>query len=96
MTFTYYSIKYVIVKRIFCGTIQNRKIVTEFVNTYNSPIIHTNYTDEQTKKREFSSLVKAAEKLQCHDLRIVTMSAKGEETYKGKKIRIIPVEEALD
>ncbi len=52
-------------------------------------------TDEQTKKREFSSLVKAAEKLQCHDLRIVTMNAKGEETYKGKKIRIMPVEEML-
>jgi predicted AAA+ superfamily ATPase len=42
-------------------------------------------------EREIRPLVSQAEALRCSNLEIVTWDKEGEETYKGKKVRIIPV-----
>lgn len=47
--------------------------------------------DYNTKTREIKSLLKASENLKCDNLIIITRDDEGEEDYKGKKIKIIPL-----
>jgi len=47
--------------------------------------------DEDTKKRETRSLVKASKELSCANLLIITQDFEGEETIKRKKIKFIPL-----
>lgn len=46
---------------------------------------------EENKKREFNSLVSASRSLKCNNLTLTTYDQEGEEKYKGKKIKIIPL-----
>ncbi len=47
--------------------------------------------DPVTKEREFRSLVKAMEELKTMNAVIVTEDEEGEETFKGKKLVIVPL-----
>ncbi len=44
-----------------------------------------------TKERELSSLVKASKEYDCKKLTLITMNNEGQENFKGKKIKIVPV-----
>jgi len=46
----------------------------------------TDIDDFKTKEREVTSLVKAAEELDCKNLVVLTLYYDGEEKSKGKKI----------
>ncbi len=47
--------------------------------------------DFSTKEREFKALHLASEKLRCKNLYVITLNENGTETYKGKKIKIMPL-----
>ncbi|MBC7962821.1 MAG: ATP-binding protein, partial [Steroidobacteraceae bacterium] len=47
-------------------------------------------SDPKTRKREFSGLLHAAEKLACEYLLILTWEEEGEITMQGKSIRLLP------
>ncbi len=48
-------------------------------------------TDENTKKREVKSLLKASDRLKCDDLVVVTWDTYAEELVQSKKIKFIPL-----
>ncbi len=47
--------------------------------------------DSGTKRRELRSLVKASKELKCSSLLVVTWDYEGEEEFKGKKIKFVPL-----
>lgn len=47
--------------------------------------------DLNVKKRELNSLAEAGKKLRCDDLLLITWGDEGEERYKGKEIKVIPL-----
>ncbi len=47
--------------------------------------------DEDTKKREVKSLLKASDKLKCNNLLLITWDEEGEKLVNSKKIRFIPL-----
>lgn len=47
-------------------------------------------SDIVTREREFKALTNASNKLKCKKLVVVTLSSKRTETYKGKKIEVLP------
>jgi hypothetical protein len=46
---------------------------------------------EETKKREIKSLLRASKDLKCKNLLIITSDYEGEEKFKNKKIKYIPL-----
>ncbi|MCF7910497.1 ATP-binding protein [Candidatus Pacearchaeota archaeon] len=44
-----------------------------------------------TKEREFKILVKASDEFNCDNLTLISMDKEGEESYKNKKIKFVPV-----
>ncbi|RLI91744.1 MAG: hypothetical protein DRO95_03710 [Candidatus Altiarchaeales archaeon] len=50
-----------------------------------------NLEDFSTRERELKSLVKASKELNCKNLSVITWDYSGEEEFKGKKIRFIPL-----
>lgn len=49
------------------------------------------YSNVDTQQREVKSLVEASGELNCDDLTIITWDQAGEETFKGKKIILMPL-----
>ncbi len=47
--------------------------------------------DPDTKKREFSALIKASEELKCKNLLVITEREEGVEEVKGRKIKVVPM-----
>ncbi len=45
--------------------------------------------------KEYKSLVKASDELKCSDLLIITSEKRGTETFKDRKIKVIPLWEWL-
>jgi len=56
-------------------------------------LIQVSYSiDElETRQRELKSLIKASDNLQCENLVVINWDYEGEEIFKGKKIRFIPL-----
>ena len=48
-------------------------------------------SDIDTKERELKALVKASNELKCNNLLVITWDYKGEEEFKGKRIKFIPL-----
>jgi len=48
-------------------------------------------SDYETKEREIKSLLKTSELLRCKNLIVITWDYEGEEEFKGKKIKFIPL-----
>jgi len=46
---------------------------------------------DEIKEREIKSLIKASDLLKCKDLLIITWDYEGEEKFKGKKIKFLPL-----
>lgn len=51
----------------------------------------TTMSEFKTKSREFNGLLSGASELKCDNLLIITNDEEGEETVKGKKIKIVPI-----
>lgn len=47
--------------------------------------------DFNTKRRETNALIKASEVLKCDNLFVVTFDYEGEEKYRGKKVKFLPL-----
>ena len=50
-----------------------------------------NIDDLKTKERELKSLGRAADELDCSDLLMITWDEEGEEDFKGRSIRFVPL-----
>ncbi|MCW6159756.1 MAG: ATP-binding protein [Candidatus Micrarchaeales archaeon] len=51
--------------------------------------------DIATREREFKALTNASNKLKCKNLIVVTQGSKRTETFKGKRIRVVPLWEFM-
>ena len=47
--------------------------------------------DQDTRKREFSALIKASEELKCRNLFVITEREEGVEDVNGRKIKVVPM-----
>jgi len=46
---------------------------------------------DEIEKRELRALIKASELLKCKNLLCITWDYEGEEEFKGKKIKFLPL-----
>jgi len=47
--------------------------------------------EEEIKIREKKALIKATEELKCNDMLVITWDEEGEEDFKGRSIRFVPL-----
>lgn len=50
-----------------------------------------NFSENETKEREISALIKASKELKCKNLVIISRDKDGEEEFDGEKIKFIPL-----
>jgi len=48
-------------------------------------------TRDEIEQREVKALIKASDLLKCKDLLVITWDYEGEEKFKGKKIKFLPL-----
>ena len=82
-------------ENIFYYQTRNQKevdfLIKEGIKIKNLIQVVYNFSDLEVKKREIKSLVEASQELNCDNLTIISWDQEGEELFKGKKIKIIPL-----
>ena len=66
-------------------------IIREGLRVKNIIQVSRGIEDSEAGKREFKSLAEASQELGCDDLIIITWDKEGEEIFKGKKVKLIPL-----
>ena len=46
---------------------------------------------DEIEKREIKGLLKASKELKCKNLKVITWDYEGEEEFKGREIKFIPL-----